>query len=169
MRVAQIGGESVAIFTGSSGNQGPIDRWALMVPDFRTLITAKNASFFGDFREARYRGKNGTGNEESLAAIRVQNSGRQDWRIGRNFPRIFRKSRTDHWELMAPDSRTLIAAKNASFFGDFRRAGIGVEMDPEMRHAYPRLGSRMWVAQIGGGLVAIFPGSPGNHGPIVGN
>ena len=35
------------------------DRWKLMVPYFRTLITAKNASFCGDFRAARHRGENG--------------------------------------------------------------------------------------------------------------
>ena len=109
-------------------------------------------------------------NEASLAAIRGQNVGLPDcWRVGRNFPRISLKSRTDRWELMAPDSRSLISARNASFFVDFWRSSIGVEMAPEIGHPQPRLGSRMWVSQIGGGLVAIFPGSSGNHGPIIGN
>ena len=72
------------------------------------------------------------GNEASLAAIRGQNVGIPDWRlVGRNFPRIFRKSWTNHWELKVPDFRTLITAKNASFFGDFGRSGTGVEMAPK--------------------------------------
>ena len=64
------------------------DHWALTVPDFRTLISARNGSFFGDF------GRSGTaveidpGNEEFLAAISSQNAGFPDWRrVGRNSPR----------------------------------------------------------------------------------
>ena len=67
------------------------DRWELMVPVFRTLIADRDASFFGDFREVRYWGRNGSGNEASLAATRVQIVGRPDWWwVGRDFPRIFR-------------------------------------------------------------------------------
>ena len=52
-----------------------------------------------------------------------QNEGRQDWwRAGRDFPMIFQKSQTDHWELMVSDFWTVIAAKNASILGDFRAA-----------------------------------------------
>ena len=52
--------------------------------------------------------------------------GRPDWWwVGRNFPRIFPKSWTDRWELMVPVFRTLIAARNATFFDDFRRSGKG--------------------------------------------
>ena len=78
---------------------------------------------------------NGSENEVSLAAIRAHKEGRPYWWwIGRDFPRISRISRTDRWELTAPYFPTLIAAKNASFFGDFRRPVIGVEMAPKMRH-----------------------------------
>ena len=85
-----------------------------MVPDSMTLIAAKNASFFGDFRAARKWSRNGSGNEASLAAIRYQNEGRRDRRwMGRDFPRIFRKSRPDHWDLTVSDFWTLITDTNA--------------------------------------------------------
>ena len=75
-------------------------------------------------------------NEASLAAIMVQNVGLPDWRLlGRNFPRIFRESRTNHWELMVPDFWTLITDTNAPFFGYFRRPSTGVEMAPKMRNS----------------------------------
>ena len=45
------------------------------MPDYWALIAAKNASFSGDFRVARYRGKKGSENEASLAAIRGWNVG----------------------------------------------------------------------------------------------
>ena len=49
-------------------------------------------------------------NEASLAAIMVQREGLPDWwRIGREFPTIFRKSRTDRWELTGIPSPPLIA------------------------------------------------------------
>ena len=85
--------------------------------------------FFGYFA------RSGTGvemdpkNDASLAAIRGQNVGRPEWWwVGRNFPRISLTSRADHWGLTVPDSRALIADKNASFPGHFRRSGIGVIM-----------------------------------------
>ena len=106
------------------------------MPDFRTLIAARNASFFGDF------GRSGTGakmdpqNEAYTAAIRAQNEGLPDWSWGgRDFPRISRKSRTDHWELMAPDYLALITAGNASFFGDSGSAGNGAKWIRKTRHA----------------------------------
>ena len=46
---------------------------------------------------------------------------------------------------------------------------LGSKWLRKIRHPYPRLGSRMGASQIGGCLVAIPPGSSGNHGPIVGN
>ena len=74
------------------------------------------------FYAIRYRGGNDSGNEASLAEIGDQKEGRPDGRgIGRDFPTIVRKSWTNQWELPVPDARSLIAAKNASFFGDFRR------------------------------------------------
>ena len=40
--------------------------------------------------------------DESIAAIWAQKEGRPDWwRIGRGFPTIVRKSRTNRWELTA--------------------------------------------------------------------
>ena len=43
------------------------------------------------------------------------------------------------------------------------------KMYRKIRYPKPRLGSIKRVRLIGGGLVAIFSGSPGNYGPIVGN
>ena len=81
-----------------------------------TLITDKNAPFFGDFRRPGTAVEMAPENEASLAAIRGQNVGIPDWRlVGRNFPMIFRKSWTNHWEFTVPDSRALITARNASF------------------------------------------------------
>ena len=97
-------------------------------------------------------------NEESLSAIRGQKEGRPDWRwVGRDFPMIFRKSRTDRWELTVADYWAIIAAKNASFTGHFGRSGIGVGKAPEVRHPHPRLGRRRSVSQMGFGAVAIPP------------
>ena len=80
-------------------------------------------------------GGNESENEAPLAAIRGQKEGLPDgWRVGRDFPQIFRRSRANRWELTAPDYWALIEAKNASFFGDVRRSCIGVEMAPEMWH-----------------------------------
>ena len=90
-----------------------------------------------------YRGGNGPENEAPLAAIRGKKEGPADLRwVGRDFPRISRKSRTNRWELTLPDYWALIVAKNASFFGDFRRSCVGAEINPEMRHSYPILWSR---------------------------
>ena len=51
-----------------------------------------------------------------MAEIGVRKEGLPDWRrIGRDFPRIARKSRTNHWELMGPSSCALIAAKDILF------------------------------------------------------
>ena len=112
----------------------------------------------------------GPENEPSLAAIRVQKEGRPDWRrIGRDFPMLSRKSMTNLWELTGPDFWDLIADKDTSFSVHFMRSDIGVEMAPRMRHAKPRLVPRKRAAQIGGGLVAIPPGSQGNRGPFIGN
>ena len=41
---------------------------------------------------------------------------------------------TDRRDLTVRDLWILIAATDASFFGHFRRPGIAVAMDPEMRH-----------------------------------
>ena len=42
-------------------------------------------------------------NKASFSEIRAQNGGLPDWRLfGRNFPRIFRSSRADRWELNVP-------------------------------------------------------------------
>ena len=126
-RVAQTGGDFPMIFRKSR-----TDHWELKVPDFRTLIAAKNASFSGYFKRSCIWVEMDPKNEASLAAIRGQNVGIPDWRlVGRNFPRIFRKSWTNRWGLKVPDFRTLITDKNAPFFGDFRRPGTGVEMDPQ--------------------------------------
>ena len=104
----------------------------------------------------RDRGGNGFKNEASSSSIRD----RKDvclywWRVDRDSPMIFRKMRTDRWGLMAPYVWTLIPARNASFFGDFRRCGIGVEMAPKMRHPYLRIGAIKRASQIGVGLVGI--------------
>ena len=83
----------------------------------------------------RYRAGNDPRNEASLAAIMVQKEGLHNWRwIGRAFRRTFRKSLAIRWELTVPDSRALIAAKNASFPGHLGRSDIGIEMAPKMRH-----------------------------------
>ena len=42
---------------------------------------------------------------------------------------------TNRREFTVHDFRALIEAKNAAFFGDFMRSGIGVEMGPEMRRS----------------------------------
>ena len=100
---------------------------------------------------------NGAENEASLAAIRARKEGRQDWRWGgRDFPRISRILRANRSGLTVPYFRTLIAAKNASIFGDTMRPGIGAEMAPKMRNPYPRLGPIKMVFQMCGGLAAIF-------------
>ena len=53
-------------------------------------------------------------NEAYLAAIMAQKEGRPDWRwVGRDFPRVFRISRANHWGLTEPDYWALSAAKNA--------------------------------------------------------
>ena len=89
-----------------------------MVPDYLALIEAKNASFFGDLGDpVRYLGGNDSENEACLAAIRGQKGGLPDWWwVGRDFPRVSRKSRTNHWALTVPDYLGLIAAKNAAFW-----------------------------------------------------
>ena len=54
--------------------------------------------------------------EAFLAAIRVQKGGALAWRrIGRDFPAIVRKSRTNRWELTVSSRMALIAAKNRLF------------------------------------------------------
>ena len=53
------------------------DRWELTVPDFRTLITDKNASFSGYFERSGIGGGNDSENEASLSAIRPQKEGAQ--------------------------------------------------------------------------------------------
>ena len=109
------------------------NRWELTAPDFWTIIAATNSSFLAILGDP-VSGRKWIRNEEFLAAIRAQNAGRSDWRrTGRNFPMIFRESRADHCELTAPGCRTLITARNASFFVDFRavrywcRYGAGYE------------------------------------------
>ena len=55
-------------------------------------------------------------NEASLAEIRVEIEGLLYWRrIARDFPRNFRESRTNRWELTGPSFWTLIAAKDIPF------------------------------------------------------
>ena len=56
-------------------------------------------------------------------------------RFAHDLPEI----RNDRWGLTVPYFRALIATKNASFCGDFRRSGAEMGMAPEMRHPYPRL------------------------------
>ena len=93
------------------------NRRELMAHDFRTLIAAKNASFFGDFGRPCTVGATDPENEAYLAAIRAQNAGLPNWRwVGRNSPRVSLQSWADRWELASPDVRALIEAKNASFF-----------------------------------------------------
>ena len=73
-------------------------------------------------------------NEASLAAIRAQKEGLPDGRrAGRDFPRIFRKSWTNHWGLTVSYFWSLIKANHASFSGQFGWPGIGAGMDPAMR------------------------------------
>ena len=90
---------------------------------------------FWRFYVTRYRGGNGSGNEESLAAIWTQKEGRPDcWWVGRDFLMIFRISWANPWELTVPDYWDLIAAKNASFSGHFERPVIGADMTPKMKN-----------------------------------
>ena len=69
----------VAISPGSSGNHGPTNHWSLTVPDFRALISAKNASFFGDVRRSGIGVEMPPKYDASLAAIRAKKEGRADW------------------------------------------------------------------------------------------
>ena len=102
------------------------NHWELTVPDYRPLIEAENASFSGHFGRSGIGRGNDSENEASLAAIGGQKEGRPDWWwVGRDFPIISRKSRTDHCELRVPDYWDLIADANASFSGHFERSGIG--------------------------------------------
>ena len=92
------------------------DHWGLTVPYFWTLISAKNASFFGDFRRPGIEVGNGSGNEASLAAIMAHKEGRPDWwRVGRDFPRISRESMANLRGLIIPYFRAIISDR-----GDFK-------------------------------------------------
>ena len=102
-------------------------------------------------------------NEAFLAAIMAREDWRAGWRLVRDFFKIFRKSRADRWELTAPSSWALIAAKNSSFFGYFRRSNIGGGDYTENEAYIAAIRERKRVAQIGGGLVEISPGYPGNR------
>ena len=83
-------------------------------------------------------------NRLPIAAIRTQKEGRSDWCwVGRDFPRAPLKPWADRCGLTAPDFRTQIPDKNASFSGHFERSGDGAGMDLETRHSYPRL----WVGK----------------------
>ena len=83
-----------------------------------------------------YRGENGSGNEASLAEIMAPKYGRPDcWWVGRDFPRIARRSWANHWELTVPDFWTLIADRNASFLAILGDPVSGVAMAPEMGHS----------------------------------
>ena len=64
---------------------------------------------------------------------------------------------TDRWGLTVPYFGTLIEAKNASFFGDFRRPGIEVGNGPENEASLSAIRPQKEGAQMGGGLVAISP------------
>ena len=124
--------------------------------------------FFGDSRRPGS-GRKWLQNEASSSSIRDRKDGRlYCWRVGRDPPMIFRKMRTDRWGLMAPYVWTLIPARNASFFGDFRRCGIGVEMVPKMRHPYLRIGAIKRASQIGVGLVGISQDLPDITGRSLG-
>ena len=140
-----------------------------MVPDSRALIAATSASFIGDF------GRSGTGveispkNEASLAEIRARNAGRANWwRVGCNFPRISLESWADHWALMVPDFTILIAARNASLFGNIRANRYRGGRGPLNEAFLSAIGPKSDGPEIGGSI-AISPGSLGDHGPIVGN
>ena len=76
---------------------------------------------------------------------------------------IFRKSRNNHWGLISPIFRALIAARYASFLAILGRPGIGVEMGPEMG-GWGKEGLPDW-RRIG----RDFPRSSANRGPIIGN
>ena len=94
--------------------------WALTGPYFWTLISAKDGPFFGPFLSPISGWLKCDKNEAFLFAIMAQKDGRPDWWwVGRNFPRISRKSRTNPWELMGPSSWALIAAKDGPFLGSF--------------------------------------------------
>ena len=108
--------------------------------------------------------------EASLAAISAQKEGRPGWRrAGRDFARIFRKSRTNHWELTAPSFWGIIEAKDGLFPGSFPGRYRGGRNVPKIEASLAsiRVGKR--VARIGGGLATISPGLSGNCGPIDAN
>ena len=100
-------------------SRSPGNRWPA-VGDILRLISGPYSQLriphLWPFWGIRYRAENGSQNEAPLAAIMVQKEGLPNWRwIGRDFRMIFRKSMTNRWGLTAPDFRSLIAAKNASF------------------------------------------------------
>ena len=108
-------------------------------------------------------------NEAFVLAIRVSEEGIRDWRVGRNFPRTPQKSRTNPWELTGPSFWTLIAAKDGLFPGSFSRPISGwLKCDKNDAFLFA-IRAQKEVARVGGGLVAISPGSPGNRRPTIGN
>ena len=98
----------------------------------------------------------------SLVAIMVRKESPPPdwWRVGRDFPWVARKSRTNRWELTVPSSWPLVASKDAPNMDHFSRPDSGVEMGPKIGYSLPRLGSRKRAPLISNDRPR-FPGDPG--------
>ena len=166
--VAQIVGGMPMILSMSSVNRGPI------VGNYRAPFLTPNREygypvirgFYSPIADWVKCGEN----EAPLVAIKGRKEGRPCWRwVVRDFLKIFRKSRTNRWELTAPSSRPLIAANDSLFSGSFSARYRGGENAIKLTNSYSRLGAGRRVSQIGGGLPMILPTSSVNRGPIIGN
>ena len=97
-----------------------------MGPSLWSLIAAKDGLFSGPFRIPISGWLKCDKSEAFLFSILPQKEGLPDWRwVGRNFPMVPQKSRTNHWGLTGPSLWALIAAKNGLFSGPFQ-PDIGV-------------------------------------------
>ena len=101
------------------------------MPYLRTLIASKNASLFGDFTRPGIGVEMAPKMRQSYPRLGPGKRAAQfGGGVGRDFPSISREMRAGHWGLTVAYFWALIAAKNASFFGDFRRPGTEVENSP---------------------------------------
>ena len=88
------------------------------------------------------------------------------WGIGQDFPRNFRKSRTNRWELTVPTSGAWSRLRIAYFRTHFQ-PDIGSAKKGQNEAFLAAIRPIKRVARIVGGAGAIPPRSPVNRGPII--